>query len=159
MTIEYATRQAIADLPGKTVQPWRDDDARCHCTHCDLCGELYRTLDIDVHERECQAALLAAIGARTRTHCKRCTVEVCADVTLNPDGLCGHCVCDLGLVPASPAGETREAWAVRVLDAKVEDMGRPAYWKTRQRHDGHRECAFQRRVRPFSVFSCLSPWL
>ncbi len=63
MTISYATRAAIAALPGKTLQPWKDGDERCHCTHCDLCGELYRTVDIGTHETECQAALMKAIGS------------------------------------------------------------------------------------------------
>lgn len=61
MTINYSTRAAIADLPGKKIKPWRDGDGRCHCTHCDLCGDLYRTSDISKHEIECQAALLLVL--------------------------------------------------------------------------------------------------
>lgn len=61
MTISYATRAAIAALPGKTVARWKDGDPGCHCTHCDLCGELYRTEDIGAHEGECQAALIVAL--------------------------------------------------------------------------------------------------
>lgn len=61
MTIRYETRAAIAALPGKTLRPWKDGDARCHCTHCALCGEAYRTEDIAQHEDECQAALLEAL--------------------------------------------------------------------------------------------------
>ncbi len=61
MSIAYETRQAIASLPGKTVERWKDGDKPCHCTHCDLCGVLYRTDDIGTHEAECQAALLAVI--------------------------------------------------------------------------------------------------
>lgn len=64
MTIRHETRAAIAALPGKTLRPWKDGDARCHCTHCALCGELYRTEDIAKHEDECQAALLEALETR-----------------------------------------------------------------------------------------------
>lgn len=62
MTITYETRLAIASLPGKTVQPWRDGDTSgFQCSQCDLCGVLYRTEDIGKHEAECQAALVAAL--------------------------------------------------------------------------------------------------
>lgn len=59
--IKYETLQAIRALPGKTVQPWKDGDPRCHCTHCSLCGALYRTEDIGKHIDECQAALIKAL--------------------------------------------------------------------------------------------------
>lgn len=59
--IEHKTRAAIAALPGKTVQPWRSGEKPCHCTHCDLCGDLYRTEDIGKHIDECQAALIKAL--------------------------------------------------------------------------------------------------
>lgn len=39
----YEARAAIAALPGKSVQPWRDGDAREHCSHCRLCGMCYPT--------------------------------------------------------------------------------------------------------------------
>lgn len=66
MTIRHETRAAIAALPGKTVQPWRDGDARCHCTHCDLCGDIFATEVFSRHEDECQAALLKALADAKR---------------------------------------------------------------------------------------------
>lgn len=52
---------AIAALPGKTILPWRDGDERCHCSHCELCGDLFRTSEYTQHTAECRAALLKAL--------------------------------------------------------------------------------------------------
>jgi hypothetical protein len=38
-------------MPERVV-PWKDGDARCHCTHCDCCGFLFRTEDLGQHQRE-----------------------------------------------------------------------------------------------------------
>lgn len=54
-------RAAIAALPGKTVQPWKDGDQRCHCSHCALCGDCYPTEVLNEHEQECRAAVLKAL--------------------------------------------------------------------------------------------------
>ena len=62
MSTSYETRAAIASLPGKTVRPWKSGDEPCHCTHCDLCGVLFRTIDIGAHIDECQKALIAALA-------------------------------------------------------------------------------------------------
>lgn len=64
--ITYQVRGAIRALPGKTVQPWRDGDERCHCTHCDLCGDLYPTSVHSQHVTECNAALLKALTDAAR---------------------------------------------------------------------------------------------
>ena len=64
--LNYNVRAAIAALPGKTVKPWGDGDKPCHCTHCDLCGLLFRTLDIATHVNECERALLSVIELGTR---------------------------------------------------------------------------------------------
>lgn len=57
----HEVHEAIASLPGKTVKPWRDGDARCHCSHCDLCGDCYPTNVLHDHEQECCAAVLKAL--------------------------------------------------------------------------------------------------
>lgn len=40
-------------------KPWRDGDERCHCTHCDWCGRLYRTADIWRHREVCPVVAVA----------------------------------------------------------------------------------------------------
>lgn len=60
-TNAYATRAAIANLPGKTVKPWRTGDTRCHCSHCDLCHDCFPTERLSAHQAECQGALMAVL--------------------------------------------------------------------------------------------------
>lgn len=44
--------------PGEP-RPWRDGDERCHCTHCNGCGRLYRSADIEAHRDVCLIRQLA----------------------------------------------------------------------------------------------------
>ena len=34
------------------VKPWRDGDPRCHCTHCQCCGWLFPSVEIEQHLKE-----------------------------------------------------------------------------------------------------------
>lgn len=49
---------ALAALPVDGPRPWRDGDPRCHCTHCDGCGRLFRTEDIAAHRSRCHVVRL-----------------------------------------------------------------------------------------------------
>lgn len=60
-----AVRQRLAGALGP--QRWKDGDERCHCTHCEACGVMFRTVDIPAHRLECwaehaRADLVAAVA-------------------------------------------------------------------------------------------------
>ena len=51
------------------VDRWRDGDARCHCTHCDACGLLFRTEDLATHQRQAHLGGKAEHAAHQQAGC------------------------------------------------------------------------------------------
>ena len=49
----------VKPLTAKGPAPWRDGDKRCHCTHCDYCGRLFRSAEIGAHRDVCVVRRLA----------------------------------------------------------------------------------------------------
>jgi hypothetical protein len=44
--------EEVQSLESSRIVPWKDGDARTHCTHCMCCGYLFRTLELDRHLAE-----------------------------------------------------------------------------------------------------------
>ena len=63
LALEPAERVArlvafVLACPDDGPKPWQDGDPRCHCTHCEGCGRLYRTEDIQMHRDVCVIGLV-----------------------------------------------------------------------------------------------------
>ncbi len=54
-------RAIIKACSPREPKPWSDGDPRCHCTHCDSCWRMYRTVDIDAHRLGCVLRQLAQL--------------------------------------------------------------------------------------------------
>lgn len=50
---EVGERWAALLADAGRVKPWKDGDARCHCSHCPGCGDIFPTSAIGMHQPAC----------------------------------------------------------------------------------------------------------
>lgn len=58
------------------IDRWRDGDERTHCTHCDACGQLFRTGELSLHKQQAHLGGRAEHDAHREKACRWLTLFV-----------------------------------------------------------------------------------